>query len=355
MVTRDSLISDAFLQYINNKNESWRRMPKGLSLKFAQKDARVCKKGASYVTYNGQMSQSPKDINTNTLSTIKARWQDEFLYQALKDKPYGTIILLNDGDCLTWEDHSNTTCVGHTLIVVEENAKCELLEHMDLSHSLRVVDIHIKAGGFLKHYQKLSPKGEVFDHLSVLLESSAKYEQVYCLVSDKLYRRAQQVRLMGSHSQATTRGGYVAKSKCHVQEHITFYHSAPNTQSHHWVSSVVEKEGKADVYSSVDILSTAPHSLSRQHISHLLLDEDTEAFAKPALNIEVDEVDSQHGALTGMIDDSLLFYMESRGIDKETAREIYLKGYIQTCFEMYPAVAKQFTQFIETKLLVCDE
>ena len=43
---------------------------------------------------------------------------------------------------------------------------------------------------------------------------------------------------------------------------------------------------------------------------------------RPRLEINTDEVRAQHGATTGQLDESLLFYLLSRGIDRSTARTL---------------------------------
>lgn len=338
MVTRDSLTSEAYNLYLNQKNESWRRMPKGLESEF------------DYVV--GKAATQQASANKATRSS-QEQWADEFFYQALSEVPYTQVIQLKDHDQFQWQATSTAQAAQHVLIIVDQDAVCELYEEMSLLQSLRTVDIHLLPGAKLTHYQILHPQQKVFDHVQVVIEEAANYQQLFSMVggSDMLYRRAQRIRLVGKHSQASIQGGVVIKAKGHVQEHVVFEHIAPHTTSHHQAKSVVETQAKVDVYSEVAVANSAAHSVSRQYIHHLLLAETAAAFSKPALNIDIDEVDSQHGAVTGMIDDQLLFYMESRGIDKALAKQIYLKGYIQTCFEGYSQEQqKRLSEYLEKQL-----
>ena len=60
----------------------------------------------------------------------------------------------------------------------------------------------------------------------------------------------------------------------------------------------------------------------------MLLSDDARALARPQLEIFTDDVGCAHGSSTGQLDDYQLFYLMSRGIDKESAQKTLLKGFI---------------------------
>ncbi|MEC7030333.1 MAG: SufD family Fe-S cluster assembly protein [Pseudomonadota bacterium] len=323
-------------------------MPKTLSSEFTYKTP-------------SQTSQQPADLTTKDLKQYTQLFSldnskchlasDEFLYQALKPTQYTRIIYLHDGESFEWVDQLCDSVLQKVLVVVAANARCELHEAVVFKNSLRTVDIHICAGGQLVHYQKsqFQCSAKSFDHLHVNVGPTARYQQVFAWIGEQhtLYRRALQVTLSGEGSQVALQGGIVAKALSYIQDYVSIYHNAENTRSDHTVKSIIEKEGKVDVYSEVNVSKEALNTTSRQHINHLMLDENAEAFSKPSLNIHVDEVDSIHGAVSGMIDEQLLFYMQSRGIDKELATKLYIKGFIQTCFEQV-AQHKQLSRYLES-------
>ena len=47
-------------------------------------------------------------------------------------------------------------------------------------------------------------------------------------------------------------------------------------------------------------------------------------LTEPQLEIYADDVKASHGATTGQLDDSALFYMQQRCIDRETATKLLL-------------------------------
>ena len=60
----------------------------------------------------------------------------------------------------------------------------------------------------------------------------------------------------------------------------------------------------------------------------ILVSQNAKANAKPELEIYADDVICAHGATVGELDDDQLFYLNSRGIGKNKAREILIKAFL---------------------------
>jgi Fe-S cluster assembly protein SufD len=65
----------------------------------------------------------------------------------------------------------------------------------------------------------------------------------------------------------------------------------------------------------------------------LLLSDEAEADSKPSLEIYADDVICGHGATAGAITDDALFYMQSRGLDEDSARVLLVKGFASEILE----------------------
>ena len=57
------------------------------------------------------------------------------------------------------------------------------------------------------------------------------------------------------------------------------------------------------------------------------------ANAKPELEIFADDVKCAHGATVGELDETQLFYLESRGLPPAEARALLLEGFIMGLWE----------------------
>ena len=59
------------------------------------------------------------------------------------------------------------------------------------------------------------------------------------------------------------------------------------------------------------------------------MSDKAEVDAKPELEIFADDVKCSHGAASGELDEEQLFYMQSRGIGRETAKQILIDAYLE--------------------------
>ena len=65
----------------------------------------------------------------------------------------------------------------------------------------------------------------------------------------------------------------------------------------------------------------------------LLLSSKAEADAKPELEIYADDVLCAHGATVGELDETQLFYLTSRGIDRQKARAILISAFLDDAID----------------------
>jgi Fe-S cluster assembly protein SufD len=66
---------------------------------------------------------------------------------------------------------------------------------------------------------------------------------------------------------------------------------------------------------------------SKQTSNNLLLSEEARADSQPQLEIYADDVKCTHGATLGPLDPNAMFYLRSRGLDLEVARNLLTYGF----------------------------
>jgi Fe-S cluster assembly protein SufD len=69
-----------------------------------------------------------------------------------------------------------------------------------------------------------------------------------------------------------------------------------------------------------------------QSVRAMLLDRTATANAKPELEIYADDVKCAHGCAVGELDAGALFYMASRGLTPELAKQLMLKAFVAEAF-----------------------
>ena len=65
----------------------------------------------------------------------------------------------------------------------------------------------------------------------------------------------------------------------------------------------------------------------------IILSDEATFFSKPELRIYADDVKCSHGSTIGPIDEQLIYYIRSRGINKKEATNILIKSFINDNIE----------------------
>lgn len=293
MAIRDQLVGyDAYQRYLQRKNEAWRREPNTLS----------------FDEVFGKPVESERFPNLPV-------WKDEFLYQALSHQPYDGVFSL--------KGKMQIDQGAKLLLIVEKGEEAHLSQVLNTSH-LRSIDVWVKEGATLIHDVCLL--ASQYDYLNVYVEKEGRYEQTFALAHQG--RRALRVTL---EEKAFLRLQGCAVSSGYLREHVSVEHVGKDSQSIHQLRSVCY--GKIDAYSCVNVINQAVGANSSQLLNHLLLTEDASAFSYPSLNIAIDAVSCNHGATMSRVDDQLLFYLLSRGLDYQKAKSLYVDGFIKAAYE----------------------
>lgn len=109
-------------------------------------------------------------------------------------------------------------------------------------------------------------------------------------------------------------------------EHV---HAAPRTTSNLIVRSVLDDKAKGIFRGLIKINEGATGCNGYQKEDALLLSEEAEADMVPNLEINNNDVRCTHGATVGKLDPEQLFYLTSRGISSDEAKQLLIKGFFE--------------------------
>lgn len=144
-----------------------------------------------------------------------------------------------------------------------------------------------------------------------------------------------------------------ALSMCGAVE-TSVRHLVPDTSSSQWVKFILPKEQEGRYYGHLYIAQGAQHTDAQQTNRNLLLAPTATMKTRPQLEIYADDVRASHGASTGMLDTSAMFYMQQRGIDPHTARKLLVGAFASEIvesiedIELRDTVAAQIEQILES-------
>ena len=105
-------------------------------------------------------------------------------------------------------------------------------------------------------------------------------------------------------------------------------HAVGGGTSNQLIKFVLDDEARGRFVGDLKIEPDAQKVEAHQTNRNLLLSETAEMRTQPQLEIYADDVKASHGASTGQLDESALFYMQQRGISKQKARQLLVNAFM---------------------------
>jgi Fe-S cluster assembly protein SufD len=112
-----------------------------------------------------------------------------------------------------------------------------------------------------------------------------------------------------------------------VDNHTVIDHAKPHCTSHELYKSILDGASKGIFNGKVFVRKDAQKTDAKQTNKTLLLSDDATMNTKPQLEIFADDVKCTHGATIGQLDDEQIFYLRSRGIGLDAARDILTSAF----------------------------
>lgn len=134
-----------------------------------------------------------------------------------------------------------------------------------------------------------------------------------------------------------------------AETHVT--HAVGGGTSNQLIKFVLEDHARGRFIGDLKIAKDAQQTEAHQTNRNLVLSETAEMRTQPQLEIYADDVKATHGASTGQLDESALFYMQQRGIDKQNARQLLIGAFMK---DVIGTISDQFLDIREQLLDAVD-
>jgi len=195
--------------------------------------------------------------------------------------------------------------------------------------NIPVLEAYLDKNAKLIHNKVIlgSEKDMNFNFTRVFQEEGSYYENTSFCSSPSIGSNDIKVIMAGQGSECDLRGIYFTNNKAQFNTHVTVDHLAPNCKSNQFYKGVLSDESKAVFSGKIFVERDAQKTYATQKDLNLLMSKGAEIDTKPSLEIYADDVECFHGATAGHVDESGLYYMMSRGIEKEIATQMLVRGF----------------------------
>lgn len=198
-----------------------------------------------------------------------------------------------------------------------------------------VTEIALAENAALDHYkvQEEAPDAFHVGSTHVRQERSSNFRSHYVSLGAKLVRNEIRITFNGEGCEATLNGLYLGGDSQHVDNFTVIDHAKPHCASHELYKGILTDKAHGVFNGKIFVRQDAQKTDAKQTNQVLLLSDDAVINTKPQLEIFADDVKCTHGATIGQLDEDALFYLRSRGIGLEAARNLLIYAFANDILE----------------------
>lgn len=232
------------------------------------------------------------------------------------------------------------------------NSSAVLVEtHVNLADSAQfaapVVEIFADKGSSIRHY-RIQMENEKSFHLGttrIKQLDDSDFTSTSFAVGASIARNDIHTLLDAPGATCTLHGLYMTNGEQHQDQEISTTHAKPGGTSDQFYKGILSGKSHAVFSGKVIVMRDAQKTDASQKDLNLLLSRGAEIDAKPSLEIYADDITAAHGATAGHVDQDTLFYLQSRGVDEESAKAILVRGFAEEMLnEFEPEALNDFVE-----------
>ena len=219
----------------------------------------------------------------------------------------------------------------HHCIKLDPGAELTLLENGPAAARFcKVMEVDVAEGASFHHIrlQGRDHARHAVTHLFARLGARSELRSFTLTANGRLTRNEAVIDLAGAEARAHLAGAAVGDGDFHHDDTVFVTHTAEACESRQVFKKVL-MNGAVGVFQGKILVRQGAQKTDGYQISQsLLLDEDSQFLAKPELEIYADDVKCSHGSTSGAIDETALFYLQSRGVPRAVAQGLLVLAFL---------------------------
>ena len=300
--------------------------------------------------YVEHLSDAPKELKV--LTNYEYLEQNDWKQKDKKDTPFDLLntSLCDSGMSFIIEPDTDIDKPIHILFICSgsENLIISPQVNIDINRSSSATVIEqyasetssffqnncvfasVKENASLNHLRIFSNANKTINISSSYIEQNenSNYKYFQFVDSGALQRSDIYNSLKGTNSTCFLSGLTLLDDDQHSATYITTDHIMPNCTSSQNFKSVLNNKSSGVFNGRTIVREDSQKTNSKQSNKNLLLSDKATMNSNPQLEIYADDVKCAHGSTTGALDNEALFYMQSRGLDRESASSLLIRGFV---------------------------
>ncbi len=179
----------------------------------------------------------------------------------------------------------------------------------------------------------------LYDHSEAHLSENSKLKSLNFVTGGKWTRFNELTSLNGKESKAELKHMCALGSGQHSDLYSKLHHRVGENEVVQEHKSLLTGKSKSSFTGMISIEQDAQKANANQVSHNMVLDDRCEVNTRPQLQVSADDVKANHGATVGQLDEEEIFYLQSRALDKDTARQLVTKGLVFSCLDLFDSGA----------------
>jgi Fe-S cluster assembly protein SufD len=252
----------------------------------------------------------------------------------------GTVIYVPEGvdaeDVKIRTRMNSRSLFNYTLVVTEESSSVTILERQETGEDVEgdryysgVVEVLAGENSYVQYgsLQDLDQSTYNYQIKHATADTYATANVVDANVGSRLTKTTVEVDLDGDSSETKLVGAFYGHDDQHFDIDSRVWHNAEHTTADLVTRGVIDDHARS-VYEGVqNVGREAWDTSSYQRENTLMLSDESEADASPKLIINNHDTEASHSATVGQVDQTELFYMKSRGVPEQLAKNMLVEGF----------------------------
>jgi Fe-S cluster assembly protein SufD len=219
------------------------------------------------------------------------------------------------------------------LLVVGNNSHVRLVEtHVGTTgvyFANALTEVFVGENAVVDHYKVQEESRDAFHIASMHVHAlrSASFSSHSFTLGGKVVRNDVVSILDGEGAECTLNGLYLADGERLVDNHTTIDHAKAHCPSHEIYRGILGGRARAVFNGKIIVRPDAQKTDAKQTNRALLLSDSASINTKPQLEIFADDVKCTHGAAIGQIDEDAIFYLQTRGLTFNEARDMLIHAF----------------------------
>ncbi len=233
-----------------------------------------------------------------------------------------------------WLGGEDAAVFPHTLIVAGKHAKVTVVDYFqslasEPGFACGVTDLSADEGASINYVccQRWSRKVRAIHFVSTTAGRHAQVKSTFLHLGAAWARTESFCLASGEGSRSEMLSLAVAEGTQEIDCRTRQIHHQPQTFSNLLFKNVLFDQARTIFSGLIFVEEGAHYTDAYQTCRNLLLSDEAEATALPGLEINADQVKCSHGATTGPLGDEEVYYLRSRGLREDSARQLLALGF----------------------------